>query len=801
MSMRKTKKMLSAFCAAAVVLSPIAGGIIPTGTETVYAGQYVVETETLSAPQNVREEDGFIVWDDMDEAYGYTVRAVKGDEEVSDVYYPNRVECKRFFYEHNMDFGDYVFAVCAFDEASKIGEWSAPVSVTYAPGFVTPLNVRLSEDGKEILWEKVDGAARYNFRILQNDAIYNRSWQSANSTSILLSNYIYESGDFYFEIQAMDEDYNVSAWSEPVSVSFTEYSKLEAPKNVRFDESGNNVLWDEVDGAAYYIIDISTPVGSDNDRIGGSDVTYQPKYDNWKSLACPFSAMGEYYIQVSAYGEEVNPSVYSESLVAEFSLLRDESIALPGKVWMENNSLYWDEVEGANNYWEHFSLNSEEGKLIYDGGYAYGKYCSLYIGGDSLPAGTYEAEIFVVDENGSYNGKKYSIEINTVLDETVWVPELYYKFDSLLWDWDQLRHENTDCFWLRFSKDGGIVKLNKFYGSQDWLGGLENGNYTVEVCVSEHDENWNYKIGSWSEPLSFMKHEGGLFDEENESTSDVEKAPEADGIPEDDRITRITVNPAFNMKNKYDENAEFDLSKIRIKAKEIYDEEGLKKAEEALGNEIVGNKHYNLLDLTLWEGDRDISNGYDGLVQVIIPLPNGHRDKTFSCYRLTEVDGIMTKEIIPGEQTEDSYIIYLEHFSQYALVADGGEEEHIHEFGNEWKYDENSHRHECECGVADEKISHRISGEPTVIQPEGEKPGVKTWVCEDCGYVMKTEEIPAKEPDEEPTVPEDKPSDNGSPDGGYGAGTEFYAALAMIAGMLYLLLYFSKTKLGETGKK
>lgn len=798
MSKRKMKKMLSAFCAAALVMSPLAGGLVPTGTETVYADSFLVEGENLSAPQNVREEDGFIVWDEMEDAYGYTVRAVKGDDEVSVTYYPNRVECKRFFYEQNMDFGEYTFEVCAFDEASNSGEWSEPISVTYTPNFVTPLNVRLSENGEEILWDGVEGAARYNFRIIKNDSLYNRSWQSADSTSAWLSNYLWESGDFYFEIQSVDRDYNVSAWSEPVLISYTKYARLEAPKNVRLDDSGNNVIWDEVEGATYYIIDISTPV-NDYDRIGGSDTAEQPQYDNWKSLACPFSNVEEYYIQVSAYGENVDSSAYSESLRVEFSPLCDESIAVPENVWHEDNSLYWDEVEGANNYWVRFYLNSQEGALIYDGGYNFGKYPSFYIGADSLLSGTYETEIFVVGENGSYNSKKYSVEINTAQDEAVWIPELYYKFDSLLWDWDQLRQENTDYFWLRLSKDGVLFKLNKIYGSQDWLGGLENGDYTVEVCVSEHDENWNYKIGDWSKTLNFKKHDEGLFDKENESTSDVEKAPEADEIPEDDRITSVTVNPAFNMKNKYDENIEFDLSKIRVKAKEIYDEEGLKKAEEALGKEINGNRHYNLLDLTLWEGDKDISNDYDGLVQVIIPLPNGHRDKLFSCYRLTEVDGIITKEIIPGEQTEDSYIIYLEHFSQYALVADGGEQEHTHEFGDEWKYDENFHWHECECGEEDEKMSHRISSEPTVIQPEGNKPGVKTWVCKDCGYVMRTEEIPANE--QEPTVPDkDKPSDNGSPDGGNGAGIGLYATLAMIAGIMYLLLYFSKSKFGEISK-
>lgn len=87
---------------------------------------------------------------------------------------------------------------------------------------------------------------------------------------------------------------------------------------------------------------------------------------------------------------------------------------------------------------------------------------------------------------------------------------------------------------------------------------------------------------------------------------------------------------------------ELDLSKIKIKANEIYDEEGLRRAEEALGETISGNKHYNLLDLTLLYDGNDFSNGYVGWVKVVIPLPKGHRDKTF----ILPETGILTKAVI-----------------------------------------------------------------------------------------------------------------------------------------------------------
>lgn len=191
------------------------------------------------------------------------------------------------------------------------------------------------------------------------------------------------------------------------------------------------------------------------------------------------------------------------------------------------------------------------------------------------------------------------------------------------------------------------------------------------------------------------------FDKDNAKESEVETNPDT---PEDEKITTIIATPAFNMKDKSEAGVGLDLSKVKVKAREIYDEEGIKRAEEALGTEISANKKYSLLDLTLINGDKDYSNGYDGLVEVVIPIPKGHRGKTFYCYRLLD-DG--TKELIPGKQREDSYVVYLEHFSVYAFVAD---EEHTCVFSETWANDKSGHWHECACGKTTEPESH-IAGD------------------------------------------------------------------------------------------
>lgn len=225
------------------------------------------------------------------------------------------------------------------------------------------------------------------------------------------------------------------------------------------------------------------------------------------------------------------------------------------------------------------------------------------------------------------------------------------------------------------------------------------------------------------------------FDKDNAKESEVETNPDT---PEDEKITTIIATPAFNMKDKSEAGVGLDLSKVKVKAKEIYDEEGIKRAEEALGTEISANKKYSLLDLTLINGDKDYSNGYDGLVEVVIPIPKGHRGKTFYCYRLLN-DG--TKELIPGKQREDSYVVYLEHFSVYAFVAD---EEHTCVFSESWANDKSGHWHECACGKTTEPESHIAGDWITDVEASFVEDGHRYKACTICGYIMEEETFKAE---------------------------------------------------------
>lgn len=741
----KKKKIFAALCVSVVLLSLFAGLIPAEMSCDVHAEEGVLEeskeTKELAVPQNLREEDGFIVWDEAEGAYGYYLRVYKEDFEDQYTYYVNRVELDRLCYEQKMDFGDYRFEVCSFDESSTVSEWSNPLTATYVPALETPANVRLSEEKAEtILWDAVKGAVRYNVRVFcDNDdrTLY---------TSVSL--YTYEifswgnnaapSGNYWIAIQAVDKDYNASQWTEPILFSHsrpTPSGRLDAPKNLRLDESGENLLWDEVEGATSYAWHICSDGGRYSKEWYHRTEYYmsdlkEPQCNNWKSFVSPFRE-GEVTIVVG--GKNGNAIGTSRSITVPFHPLCDETIGVPDSIRFENGNFDWDDVPGASGYW---LCVLADGAAITECDIPVERQCgeshAYVFSNNVLPAGIYGVALAVVDQNGNYNSKTYSFACSSVSDETVWVPEPFYKYETILWDYDRLRHPSS-CFWIRLKKGDVVVQLNQIGLPPYEFPDLPNGDYTVEVCACEVGR----KIGAWSEPLKISKHDGGLFDKENEVSTETEPSPGDEKIPEEDRITSITINPAFNMKHKDGDDVQLDLTKIKIKAKEIYDEEGLKRASEALGEEIKGNKHYNLLDLTLLYGDEDFSNGYDGLVQVIIPLPAGHRDKTFSCYRLTEVDGKMTKELIPGEQTEDSYIIYLEHFSEYALIGDGGEPEHTHTYSDGFRTDESSHWKECECGEKSEDAKHTFGTWVITKDATENEEGSRERSCEVCGFKQR----------------------------------------------------------------
>lgn len=83
-----------------------------------------------------------------------------------------------------------------------------------------------------------------------------------------------------------------------------------------------------------------------------------------------------------------------------------------------------------------------------------------------------------------------------------------YKFETLLWTYDKIRHEKTESFWVRIKKGENVVRLVNSVGEEyEGLKKLPDGDYEVQICVYEKGD----KIGKWSEPLKISKHGEGFL--------------------------------------------------------------------------------------------------------------------------------------------------------------------------------------------------------------------------------------------------------------------------------------------------
>ena len=79
--------------------------------------------------------------------------------------------------------------------------------------------------------------------------------------------------------------------------------------------------------------------------------------------------------------------------------------------------------------------------------------------------------------------------------------------------------------------------------------------------------------------------------------------------------------------------------------------------------------------------------------------------------------------------------------------------EHTHNYGMEWKSDSVSHWHECSCGDKTDIAQHISNGGTVTVQPTAYSTGLRTYSCTVCGYVIRTESIPATGSNYYPTYP------------------------------------------------
>ncbi len=87
----------------------------------------------------------------------------------------------------------------------------------------------------------------------------------------------------------------------------------------------------------------------------------------------------------------------------------------------------------------------------------------------------------------------------------------------------------------------------------------------------------------------------------------------------------------------------------------------------------------------------------------------------------------------------DTYTVASQEGNVLALVK----KDHVHSPGSEWKSNETSHWHECACGNRTEEASHTEDSGTEVKAPTETAAGEKAFHCSVCGWLIRTESIPA----------------------------------------------------------
>lgn len=104
--------------------------------------------------------------------------------------------------------------------------------------------------------------------------------------------------------------------------------------------------------------------------------------------------------------------------------------------------------------------------------------------------------------------------------------------------------------------------------------------------------------------------------------------------------------------------------------------------------------------------------------------------------RRITTDGTDENAVSKITSCDDKYVVKYDDSSKYLYLN-----YHVHEYDENFKYDENGHWQLCEkCGEAGEKTSHTWDNGTVTKQPSENETGVKTYTCTVCG-AEKTEEI------------------------------------------------------------
>ncbi len=701
----------------------------------------------LGVPQNFAvdpEESSVVTWDEVEGAIGYISRYdfTMADSGVQfSTYVDGRPEYETSLalYSAIDTYRSVVWSVCSLDANGNVSEFSD--KYIYRNGelypYIADYNLRLENDG--LYWDEYAGADHYVVRVTDGNETVEDECGANNSTNFSLSMALagFEKGTYTLNVYAVDEngneiflgdiEYEFDVSFEKVGDNtFIYVENTDGTVTITNAIIGNGMLEIPAELGEKSVSEIGTRAFAFNGGITELVIPEGVKKLGWyafndcenlETVTLPDSL--EY---IDSWAFENCDSLTTIHIPANVSTVMGGAFAQDHgmtSITCDADNENYVSVDGVL-----FTKDMSE-LVAYPGGKS-GKYtvpASVHHIGDAAFYGAGALESVEILGVLDFIGFEAFAECKKLTDVKINDGVTYVGYWAF---------RGCDSFEMLTVPQSVTNIGNQAFGYADYDGNKQSGftlrgysDSAIYFYALRHDIHF-ISIGE-------ADTDNRPFNDDNSTDIDIEVNPDAE---EDDTITSITINPAFNLKDKSEAGVGLDLTDIKVKANEIYDGEGLERAEEALGIEIVGKKHYNLLDITLLQGDKDISNGYDGLIKVVIPIPKGHKDKEFYCYRLLD-DG--TKEIIPGKRESDCYVIYLEHFSVYAMVAD---DEHICDFSENWSNNAEDHWHECSCGIITGIMEHTASDWITETEATYTTKGLKYTECTVCGYIMQTEEIP-----------------------------------------------------------
>jgi hypothetical protein len=214
-------------------------------------------------------------------------------------------------------------------------------------------------------WNPVSGADKYNF-VLATDSAFNSPVYSLNGTKNTRAtpDKTVPNGTYYWRVQAVDVNGNVSGWSESRSIEklWANTPSLTAPDDgatISFPGEPLVLRWDAVPGAAKYSVEIATDPALSNLVTSGSD----PVVIQATNLApALLLASNTYYWAVTPVDAQGNEGEQSEvrSFTWDWPSTTTPVVTdLADETELFDPEFTWDPIPGAAHYEVEVNFSSD----------------------------------------------------------------------------------------------------------------------------------------------------------------------------------------------------------------------------------------------------------------------------------------------------------------------------------------------------------------------------------------------------------------------------------------------------------